>query len=434
MTDSAQSLSRGRRIAARTLTVVGCVLAALALLAAFVAREALDEDRFRGTASELIANEEIRAQVAAVMVDRLYANVDVAGELSAKLPENLQGLAGPIAGLSREAADRAAVELLERPRVQALFVAAATVAQEQAIAVLEDDSDVVSTTGGRVVLDLRPLVLALGERFDIVPDLSSRIPEAAARITILESDELETAQTATQLLKSVALWLPLLALAAWAAALWLAGGARRRELRAIGVGLIGVGAAVLVIRAVAGTYLLDELVVAESVRPAGNEIYRIITDGLAASGWVMLAFGVIATAAAWLAGESNGAVSARTWLAPFLRRAAVAYAAWALLLVIAFWLLPFQQLWGRAILVVSSLIGLEALRRLTAREHPDAEPVDLGARLRGGLSSARPTRSGASGSPAAGTTGELEALARLHAAGDLSDDEYAAAKARVLGA
>lgn len=434
MTDRADASSptRGRRIAARTLTVVGCLVAVLAIVAAFLAREALNEDRFRGTASELIANDEIRAQVAATMVDRLYANVDVAGELSAKLPENLQGLAGPIAGLSREAADRAAVELLDRPRVQSLFVTAAEVAHEQAIAVLEDDAEVVSTTDGRVVLDLRPLVLSLGDRFAIVPDLADRIPAGAAQVTILESDQLETAQNVTQLLKSVALWLPLLALAAWAGALWLAGGARRRELRAIGFGLIGVGAVVILVRSLAGDYLVDEVVVAESVRPAASEMYRIATDGLAASGWVALTFGVLATAFAWLLGEGGGAASARAWLAPFLRRPAVAYAGWALLVLLVLWILPFQQLWGRAILVVSSLVGIEALRRATAREHPEAEPVDLGARLRGGRGSVRPPRAEAGASATVTATDELERLARLHAAGDLNDDEYAAAKARAL--
>jgi hypothetical protein len=73
-----------------------------------------------------------------------------------------------------------------------------------------------------VVLDVRPLILDLGERFSIVTNLQSRIPQNAGKVTILESDQLKTAQDATRLLRFVANWIWVLALAAAAGAVWLA--------------------------------------------------------------------------------------------------------------------------------------------------------------------------------------------------------------------
>ena len=128
--------SRTRIIAARALVVLGVLLVMVSLLANFVRREALDRDTFRSTSQQLIANEDIRNQVAAAMVDQLYSNVDVAGVLQQRLPENLQPLAAPLAGLGREAIDRGAQELLARPRVQSLFVDASSLAQEQVKRVL----------------------------------------------------------------------------------------------------------------------------------------------------------------------------------------------------------------------------------------------------------------------------------------------------------
>ena len=150
---------RLRGILARLLVVLAVLLTVVSLLANFVKREALDEDHFRQTSEELIADDEIRDQLAAAMVERLYLQVDVSSELQDQLPDNFKQLSGPIAGISRELADRTARKVLERPRTQDLFVAASSAAQRQFVAVLDGNTRVVETTNGNVVLDIRPLVL-----------------------------------------------------------------------------------------------------------------------------------------------------------------------------------------------------------------------------------------------------------------------------------
>src|SRR5437867_12335628 len=100
-------LPRWRIILARTLTVIGILLIVVSVIANYVKREALDTSHFRGTSRELIADPAIRDQLALTLVDQLYSNTDVAATLQQKLPENLQSLAVPIAGLARTAADSA---------------------------------------------------------------------------------------------------------------------------------------------------------------------------------------------------------------------------------------------------------------------------------------------------------------------------------------
>ena len=60
--------------------------------------------------------------------------------------------------------------------MQQLFVTASSAAQKQLIAVLEGDTKVVETTNGNVVLDIRPLVLELGDRFQFVSNLGRTGP------------------------------------------------------------------------------------------------------------------------------------------------------------------------------------------------------------------------------------------------------------------
>ena len=122
-------------------------------------------------------------------------------------------------------------------------------AQEQLVAILDDDTTAVSTEGGFLVLDLRPLMIQLGDQVAILGNAAQRFPEDAGRIKIMEADQLETAQDLTQLLRRVAMFLPFVVLALWGIALWLARGRRRAVLRTIGIGLIAVGLLVLVVRA-----------------------------------------------------------------------------------------------------------------------------------------------------------------------------------------
>jgi hypothetical protein len=375
---------RGRLILARLLTIVGVLLLVVSLLSNFVKREALDSANVEATAQELIADPTIRDQLAASMVDTLYANVDVTQELQAKLPENLQALAGPIAGLTREVSDRAAQRLLERPRVQTVFVTAVGVSHQQLVKVLEGDTRAVETTNGQVVLDIQPLVVALGERFQIANNLVQQIPSNKARIVLLDSDELGLAQDITHWLEVVADWIWVLALAAWAAAVWLARGRRRIEIRAIAAGFVIAGFLVVVIRGLAGGYIVDQLAATDSVKPAVQDAWNIITDSLAAAGWTVLIVGVLALLGVWFMGPGRRAHRWRQALAPYLRRADVSYGVLALLFLLFVWWTPLITARNVIILGVLAVIGFEVVRRQTQREFPDAVAAeDLWDTIRG---------------------------------------------------
>jgi hypothetical protein len=376
VSENSATASRGRLVGARVLLVVGVLLTVVSILSTYVKREALDPGRFKQTSQELIANPAIQQQVAATLVDAFNSNVDVQAELESKLPPKLQGLAAPLAGISSGLVDQLASQLVTRPKVQDAFVEISSLSQKQFVALLHGDTRAVQTSNGNVVVDLRPLVLKLGDRFGFVQNLAAKIPQDSARITILKSQDLKTAQTVTHWLEQIANYVWILALACWAGAIWLARGRRRQEVRALGIGIVAVGILVILARWLAGKYLVNHLVVSDTVKPAAGDAWNIITQALAAAGWVALAIGVLVTVGAWLVGPGGRATAARAASAPFLAGTWPAWGAFAVGMLLLIWILPLQMFRTTAVLVVAGVVGFALLRRQVAAETGEApEPA-----------------------------------------------------------
>jgi hypothetical protein len=369
----------GRMVLVRVLVVVGALFAVLSLLAGYVRYQALDTDTVEETAGELIADEEIRDQVAATLVDQLFANVDVEAALGQRLPPDQQALAGPIAGAVRLGADRVAQQLLERPRAQRLWVRTIAATHRNLISVLKDERTSLRTEEGNVVLDLQPLLIQLGERVAIVGNIDQRLlsnPDAG-RITIIESDQLETAQDLTRLLDFLGLWLWAVPIALWAIAVWLAEGRRRDILRMIGFSAILAALLVLVVRRVVGSLVVDELATTESVEAAVGDTWDIVTGLLRDGGLTLMGIGVLLLVAVWIAGPSRYATGTRKWLAPHIARAELAFGGAAALLALLVWWGPTAQTQRWQLILVTAVVlalGVEVLRRQTAREFPTREP------------------------------------------------------------
>ena len=244
------------------------------MLAVWVQRQVLDGDNWTASSSQLLEDPAIRTAVSGYLVDQLYANVDVTGELRAALPAQAKGLAGPAAGGLRNAAGNIADKALERPRVQALWEQANRRMHARLMQVLDGGSDALKTTGGVVTLDLNQILADVDGRTGIGGRLAGKLPPGAANIVVLRSDQLKFAQSAANALKPLAIALTTLALVLFGLAMWLARGWHREALRAAGVGFVIAGASVLLARRVAGPSIVDALAPTAGVRSAAESAWR----------------------------------------------------------------------------------------------------------------------------------------------------------------
>jgi hypothetical protein len=464
------------------LVALASLLAFVAVLAIWVDRQMLNTDNWTRASSQMLQDPTIRNRVAERLVDDLYANVDVEAEIRAALPPRAQPLAGPAAGALRNFAERAAKEVLSRPRAQLAWQNANRTAHEQLVSVLKGGGPIVSTSGGDVTLDLRALLGELQARTGVGGRVAGRLPPSAAQVTVMRSDQLEAAQDAFNVLDALPIVSVVLSLALFGIALAVAPGWRRQAVRGYGFGLLAAGLAALATRSLAGDAIVDSLVPTEAGKPAAHDVWEIVTELLDQAAVAAVFYGAVLILGAWLAGPTRLATGVRRVSAPYLREPAIAYAVFAALAAaVVLWWAPTPAMRNPVtaiMLVVLLALGFEGLRRRTGREFPDADRHEFHQRVRdwlarsyqsvrertvsgGGVAIRRASALGrevtgdqrsapaAAAPPAAPApvvapvvtaptaadtrVDQLERLARLRDSRVLDEHEFRAEKARILG-
>lgn len=159
-----------------------------------------------------------------------------------------------------------------------------------------------SGRGDAVTIDLAPVIAQV--RGELVADgvpFADRIPETHLTVKVMEYDNLGALRKGFHMLQVAGVWLPaltvLLAVAAVAVAV-----RRRRALLATGLGL-AAGAFLLWIAVVLGRRLTLDDLPADIDRAAAGAVYDALTAFLRTTAWVVLAVGLAAALAAWLAGR-----------------------------------------------------------------------------------------------------------------------------------
>jgi len=467
---------RLRRAIVVTLVVVATVVALASVLAVWVQRELLDTNVYVRTSSAMLADPAVRTAVATYAVDELYRRVNVEAELKGVLPADVNRFSNLAAAALRPAAYQLVDQALQTSLLASLWEQANRQAHAQFVhTVVGGGGGIVSARGGVVTLELRPILVEATQRIGLGESLAARIPVDAGSIEVLRSGQLATVQDTLRLLDSVAKFLPFVALGLYAAAVWLARDRRREVLRDTGIGLIvGGGLLLLLLGAVSGV-VLDRVVSQPEAHDAAAAAWQIIASPLRGALWAIIALGAVVVLGALLAGPGKRPIEVRRWLAPYLEWRGFAIGAGTVVVLLLLlsgaidsfvrfaWLVIFASLAG---------FGIEALRRQTMREFPNAERPALADWLRDRWDSAsgrgrtaaetvrtrhaaRTARSrsreqdaatiAVASEPAAPAPTQpsppppslddlerLERLASLHERGVITDDEFTAMKARLV--
>jgi hypothetical protein len=448
---------RRHRALITTLFILATILGIGAVHAVWLNRQALNTGNWTNTSSQLLANKEIQTAVAAYAVNALFSSGVPQAELKAALPKPLQGLAGPLSGGLQQIAAQLAPRVLASPQVQTAWREANRAAHATLLKIINGGGSLASTRGGVVTLNLHAIVSQLAASLGVqqqvaaarsklqgsagkvtagASQLGITLPPASGQLVIMRSNQLKTVQDIAADIKNAALVLPLLAFALFALAVWLSAGRRREALRRTGWCFVGVGAFVLLDRRLAGNDVVDALVKNPENRPAAHQVWAIGTSLLYDIGVAVIVYGLLLVVAAWLAGHTRPATAVRRALAPTLRtRPAAAYfAVYLALLLVVFWgpTPATRQLPYIVGFIVLLALGVDALRRQTARQFPDAQAGDTMRSIRALYGRQHEQPDTVPAGPNGGRVAELERLAQLHERGSLTDAEFTAEKAVLM--
>lgn len=467
----------------KVLIFLATVIASVSMFAVWANRQVLDADNWSRTSSELLANDAIRKATSVYVTDQIYRNIDVEGELRKAFPDQAQLLAGPAATGLRGLAEDAINQALGTPLVQGVWQAANRLAAEQFLNVVNERGvGAVQFKGNDVQLDLRPAALNLAGKIGLQSQ-ADRIPAGAATFTVFESKQIGQIRAVARFLSGVAVIFPLLALALYVLAVGVSRGRRRKAVITVGWSLIVAAGLSLVVRDVAKGPFVDALARTDAVRAAVTATYGISTSMLSSVAGNTIVLALLLILAATLGGPLAPARAFRRSVAPWLNGNpglgyAVAYA--LLFLMVLVEPIPAVRSWLMLpVFAALTGIGVWALERELAIEFPDARREgqvdalrDLWDRLTGHVNEGV-ARGSAAARQAAGQvrdrigTGEpqsprepfpqaasqpgaapprppeapldgahlelLERLGGLRSSGVISEAEFEAEKARILG-
>jgi hypothetical protein len=441
------------------LFALATIIGVFAVLAVWANRQALNTDNWTNTSTQLLADKRIQTAVAAYSVNELFSSGVVQSELQSALPKALAPLAGPISGGLQQLAGQVAPKLLASSQVQAAWRQANRSAHQTLLKIINGAGSLATTNGGVVTLNLHAIVDQLAKTLGIQSQVAAvqsklqsnagtvngvakkvgvTLPPSSGQLVILRSSQLKTAQDVASGIKGLALVLPIITFVLFILAVWLSKGHRQQALRTTGWCFVTVGLFVLLARRLIGNDVVDSLVKNPSNKPAAHDVWTIGTTLLYNIGAALVVYGLVFVVAAWLGGHTRPAMALRRALAPTLRaRPVIAYVTvfLALLLVVLWGPTPATRqvpyIIGIAVLLV---LGVESLRRQTAREFADAQAADTMRSIRAiyGRRPATPTAPPIAGGANGGRVSELERLATLHDRGALTNAEFAAEKAMLV--
>ncbi|TXS57534.1 hypothetical protein [Streptomyces sp. t39] len=316
---------RARWTGASLLLVVALLLAPLAVVAAWVDSSVSDTDRYVQTVAPLAADPAVQDVVTDRLTDRVVDNVDVeavTASLSRALADagappavvdRSQALAGPLTAALTDVVHGVVDRVVTGDVFDQAWEAANRRAHAAVVGMLTgSDGGALRTQGDTVALDLGTVIDEVKERLvDAGFEKADAIPAPDRQITLFEADKLSEAQSVLRVLDVVGTWLPVLAVALAALAVWTAPAHRTMLLvTAVGTGLAMV--VLLIALAVVRRVYLDAVPASTLPADAAAAIYDTFVRFLRDSTRTLLVVAVITALAAYLHGPGRAARAVRT--------------------------------------------------------------------------------------------------------------------------
>jgi hypothetical protein len=272
--------SRSSHPVAIFVALVLAVLVGTVTIAALWANDQLlDTSSWVSVSDGLLKSHQVRHRVAAFLGEELVGETEkqlrAAGE---------DEVAEAVVPRLRAEQVQLAERVMKTPQFAQVWEKANRIGHRTLVRVL--DEEVTSRHGEAVVVDLTPALRQLADEISHTglaralgaPNLGELVQPGAARIEVLEAEELTEAQDAVKVIRHLTLPAVIALLVLYGLVLLL--GRRRlpRALLGIGVALAATGVLALVLRGIAGHQIVDRLLSRHADREAADAAWHIATS------------------------------------------------------------------------------------------------------------------------------------------------------------
>jgi hypothetical protein len=318
---------RWRTIVATLLIVVGCVLAPLSVAAVWTRNQVTNTDRYVATVAPLADDPAIQSAVADQITAQVFNYIDVRGltnqavdalaerGLTPVLADQLRALSVPIANGVQSFTRSQVGRVVESDAFADAWVQANRVAHQQLVAALTGEG------GGAVTVENDTVSVNMAAFIEVVKQrlvesgfsVAARIPEVDASFVLFQSADVTRARSGFNLLNTLGVWLPVIAIVLLVLGVYVARDHRRATVGAA----LGVAISMVVLAlglAVFRSIYLDAVPASVLPHDAAAVLYDTIVRFLRLGIRTVFVLALVVAAGAFLSGQSVTAVRTREGL------------------------------------------------------------------------------------------------------------------------
>jgi hypothetical protein len=316
---------RWRAVVASLLIVVGCVLAPLSAAAVWTRNQVTNTDRYVATVAPLANDPAIQAAITDQITAQVFRYIDVQGlttqavealtergGLRPQVAAQLQALAVPIASGVESFTRSQVAKVVESDAFADAWVQANRAAHAELVKALTGEGGgAVTVENDTVSINMAAFIQTVKARLvDAGFSIAARIPEVNASFVLFQSADITRARSAFNLLDTLGIWLPVLALVLLAIGVYVA----RDHRRALVGAALGVAVSMVVLAlglAVFRSIYLDAVPASALPHDAAAVLYDTIVRFLRLGLRTIFVLALVIAGGAFLSGRSVTAVRTR---------------------------------------------------------------------------------------------------------------------------
>src|SRR5512132_3900109 len=319
---------RWRTVVATLLLVIGCVLAPLSVAAVWTRNQVTSTDRYVATVTPLADDPAIQTAITDQITAQVFTYIDVQGltnqavdalaerGLSPALAAQLRALAVPIANGVQSFTRSQVAKVVQSDAFADAWVQANRVAHTELVAALTGEGGgAVTVENDTVTLNMAAFIETVKQRLvDAGFSVAARIPTVNASFVLFQSEDITRARSGFNLLNTLGVWLPVLAIVLLVLGVYVAKDHRRALVGAalgVAVSMVVLALGLTVFRSI----YLDAVPATVLPHDAAAVLYDTIVRFLRLGLRTILVLGLVLAAGAFLTGPSVTAVKTRTGLA-----------------------------------------------------------------------------------------------------------------------